>query len=208
MNKQPIDKIIIKTVCSFYGISESDLKSKSKKGHLPDARAIAAMLLKKYYTVNQYEISRMLGQSKNWFANIIPRAESRKDSRFNNSILYCITKTSQTLESAEKSIGLENKIIVYYTEIQVKKAVCDKYEISSDDLMGKSKVGVLEYARPMYALLLYSHVTQHKGLVSRAMGRKSHASAVEFINRAEDLISTNTAFKTHLQQIRQKLSDK
>lgn len=95
-----------------------------------------------------------------------------------------------------------------YTEAQVKDVICMKYEVSPEQLEGKNKKGKLEYARPAWALLLYTHVTNNKTEVSRCMGRKSHSGAIDFINRANDLIDTSKTFKAAIDEMRAILRNK
>ena len=95
-----------------------------------------------------------------------------------------------------------------YSENDIESAICLKYNLSKEDLEGKSKKGKLEFARPIWAYLLFSHVTENKTEVARIMKRKSHSAAIDFINRANGLIDTSFKFKSDVEEIRGILKSK
>lgn len=126
----------------------------------------------------------------------------------NNQNLIIRTKLKEAQDIIKSAFDLIEVSPPKYSQDQIKAAICFKYNITSEDLEGKSKKGKLEFARPIWAYLLFSHVTENKTEVARIMGRKSHSGAIDFINRANGLIDTSFKFKSDVEEIRGILKSK
>lgn len=98
------------------------------------------------------------------------------------------------------------KQTILFNESSIQECVCAEFKVTQDDLLSKKKSGNLIYARPAWAILLYRHVTDHKGMIASLMNRKSHSSSVNMINTANDLLDSNRKFSAHIQNITNKLN--
>jgi len=117
----------------------------------------------------------------------------------NNQIKKNLNDALALIHSAMNLIDPPTEI---YTSKQIELAICEKYEITSDQLKGKNKKGKMELARPAFALMLYLHVTDNKTEISKCMNRKSHSGAIDYINRANGLMQTNKKFKAQIEEMR------
>lgn len=117
------------------------------------------------------------------------------------------TKLNETLTSLQELNRMinesESKVI---TEVLIKQSVCAEFKITEDELMSKKKSGNLYYAKPMFAYLLFKHVSENRSTIASLMGRNSHSCAVNSLNRANDLLSVDRKFKSRLENIISKLN--
>ena len=87
---------------------------------------------------------------------------------------------------------------------QIIQVICDEFTITESDLKGKSKKGDLCYARPLWCLLLFSHVTDNKTSIAKMMNRESHWTTINLL-RLADSLQTNKIFKARQQSVKERL---
>lgn len=92
-----------------------------------------------------------------------------------------------------------------YSIEAIRRQVCREFGLKQSELLGMSKKGLLGEARPLYCYLLYKRYSRNKTIIAKAMNRKSHSGAIDFLKRAKSLLKTDELLKSRKKSIMNRL---
>ena len=89
------------------------------------------------------------------------------------------------------------------TTEDIYQIICDRFKVTKEDILSKSRKNNLDIARQILAMLLYEYVTPSANSVSLAMNRKSPASTYSFIEAGFTKLNNDKILNNHYYSIKE-----
>jgi chromosomal replication initiator protein len=169
----------------------------------PDLNTRIAILKKKIYNdgiVIKDEVIEFLASN---ITNNIRELEGALISLLAQSTL---NKKEITIELVSEMLGkLINTSKREITIEEIRKIVCEFFELSPDQLLSQTRKREIVQARQIAMYLSKNHTRYSSAAIGAQIGGKDHTTVLHACKTVKDLIDTNKTFKSNMQELERKL---
>jgi len=212
--------VALNLVCNEHNITEDELLGKGNyqneraQKHVVDARVQYAYLLRKYTALGNPAIGSKFGKNAFYASfllqSIKPKSETYKFARS----LKDVDKRAKSYAEIQSKIPVKEKDTNTYVKdnipcaMRVIRVICNYFDVTVDELRGRSRKEEFAWPRHICFYLLCSHNAVKQARAGRFFGGRDHATANHSIKTVRNEYETNKAFKQTLIAIKSKIGYK